>query len=88
MRKMGISALILVCLLATVPVMAVEGGQAGSWWDGVVGWVTGMVGSMTNGADSSLGSDEFTAPETGTDLGPNGLGASEGGAGANAEPNG
>jgi hypothetical protein len=42
MRKMGISGLVLLCLLAAAPVMAVEGADAGSWWDGVVGWMAGI----------------------------------------------
>ncbi len=90
MRKMGISGLILVCLLATVPVMAVEGGQAGSWWDGVVEWFQGFAGWVKSAGGGDLEPNGLStgAPEAGGSLEPNGLGDGDPEIGGDLEPNG
>jgi hypothetical protein len=96
MRKMGISGLVLVCLLAAAPVMAVEGADAGSWWDGVVGWVTGVVEWVTQDLGPNVEPDGTTAPavldfdegEIGGSMEPNSLGGDNSETGPNLEPNG
>jgi hypothetical protein len=86
MRKMGISGLVLVCLLATVPVMAAEGGQVGSWWDGVVGWVTEMVKLVTAEENGSLEPNGLSESQQNPTL--NGVDESESETGGTMEPNG
>ncbi len=74
MRKMGISGLVLVCLLATAPVMAAEGGPAGSWWDGVVEWVAEIVEWVTQDLGPNVEPDGLAQGEAelpGGELGPN-----------------
>jgi hypothetical protein len=86
MRKMRILGLVLVCLLATAPVMAADMGEGGSWWDGVVGWVTGMaewvIGDLGGGAGSDALGPVGSSPAT------SGLDKTEAETGVGMEPNG
>ena len=73
MRRIGICALVLLCVLMTAPVLAAEGAlSGGSWWDAVVAWVQ----SLTSWRQADIGGS----------LEPNGL--QEGEAGGSLEPNG
>jgi len=86
MRKMGISGLVLVCLLATAPVMAAEGGQGEAWWGRVVEWVEGMaewvIGDLGGGAGSDALGPVGSSPAT------SGLDKTEAETGVGMEPNG
>ena len=87
MRRMGICALVVLCVLWTMPVLAADGGHEGeAWWDAVVAWVHNAVRWLT-GAPSDSGSsadpNEFSALEDG-----NGSESTESEAGHGADPNG
>ena len=92
MRRIGICALMLLCVLMTMPVMAAEGGPAKGmgwgavveWLQGVVVWITGEGGTLTETDGLNQGESEGNG-DAGPHVEPDGLAHEQSGSAVSLE---